>query len=89
MHQGTDQEDAAAGTPAGEARGTYGTAGLIFVIKNEVIAMNDRELKRVLHDADRWDERDDFYREQVIEEQLDDDCIDEEEVAFMMGYLAA
>lgn len=51
--------------------------------------MNDHELKRLLCAADRCEEHDDFYREQFIEEQLDDDCLDEEESAFMMGYLAA
>ena len=51
--------------------------------------MNDKELRKLLQEADHWEEHDDFYREQVIEEQLDDDCLDDEEVAFMMGYLAA
>ncbi len=51
--------------------------------------MNDHELRKLLNAADRWEERDDFYREQAIEEQLEDDCLDDEEVAFMMGYLAA
>ena len=55
----------------------------------EVIPMNNKELRDLLRAADRIEEHDDFYREPVIEEQLEDDCIDEEEVAFMMGYLAA
>ncbi len=53
------------------------------------LTRNDKELLKQIHNADHWEERDDFYREQVIEEQLDDDCIDEEESAFMMGYLAS
>jgi len=49
----------------------------------------DKELLRQIRDAEHIEEHDDFYHERVIEEQLDDGCIDEEEVAFMMGYLAA
>ncbi len=55
----------------------------------EVIIMDEQELRKLLNTADKLEENDDFYREQFIEEQLDDDCIDEEEGAFMMGYLAA
>jgi len=79
MHKGIDQEDCSARTK---------------VDKNEVINMKaltemDKELLRQIRDAEHVEEHDDFYHERVIEEQLDDGCIDEEEVAFMMGYLAA
>ncbi len=53
------------------------------------LTRNDKELLKQIRNADRWEERDDFYREQSIEQQLDDDCINEEESAFMLGYLAA
>lgn len=55
----------------------------------EVINMNDHELRKLLRAADHREERDDFYREQYIEEQLEDDCLNDEEAAFVMGYLAA
>lgn len=49
----------------------------------------DKHLKELLRQADRIVECDDFYHESVIEEQLDDDSLDDEESAFMMGYLAS
>jgi hypothetical protein len=58
-------------------------------MNQQALTVTDRELLRQLRNADRVREHDDFYRENVIEEQLDDDCLREEEVAFMMGYLAA
>lgn len=58
-------------------------------MNQQALTVTDRELLRQLRNADRVRERDDFYRESVIEEQLDDDSLREEEVAFMMGYLAA
>lgn len=80
MHQSTDQKNTAARAAT--------------EILNEVNTMsdltrNDKELLKQIRNADRREEHDDFYREQVIEEQLDDDCIDDEESAFMIGYLAS
>ena len=58
-------------------------------MRNETLSVTDRELLKQLRGADRVRETDDFYRESVIEEQLEDDCLNDEEVGFMMGYLAA
>ena len=49
----------------------------------------DQELLNQIRALDRIEEHDDFYRETIVEEQLEDDCINDEESAFMMGYLAA
>ncbi len=53
------------------------------------LSVTDRELLRQIRNADQREEHDDFYREQVLEQQLEDDCLAEEEAAFMIGYLAA
>ena len=58
-------------------------------MRSETLTVTDRELLKQLRNADRVRETDDFYRENVIEEQLEDDCLNDEEVGFMMGYLAA
>lgn len=59
-------------------------------MEHEVFTKNDRELLAQLRRADLWEEpKDDFYREESIAEQLDDDCLREDESAFMLGYLAA
>jgi len=58
-------------------------------MNNQALTVTDRELLRQIRGADRTRERDDFYREKAIEEQLDDDCLSEGEGGFMMGYLAA
>jgi hypothetical protein len=59
-------------------------------MNDEVFTKNDRELLAQLRRADLWEEpQDDFYREDSIAEQLDDDCLREDESAFMLGYLAA
>lgn len=58
-------------------------------MRNETLTVTDRELLKQLRNADRVRETDDFYRENVIEQQLEDDCLNDEEVGFMMGYLAA
>ncbi len=56
---------------------------------NKLITKYEQELLQQLREPDHSEATDDFYRESCIEEQLDSDSIDEEEVAFMMGYLAA
>lgn len=58
-------------------------------MNNQALTVTDRELLRQIRSADRVRQHDDFYRENAIEEQLDDDCLSESEGGFMMGYLAA
>jgi hypothetical protein len=72
------------------AKNTAGTIKTKALKKeDEVIGMNRRELRELIKRVDRQEDNDDFYREAFIEEQLDNDCLDDEESAFMMGYLAA
>jgi hypothetical protein len=56
---------------------------------NNGLTSMDKVLLNQIRNADRMREHDDFYRESVIEEQLDADCLNDEEVGFMIGYLAA
>lgn len=53
------------------------------------ISRNEKELLEQLRNLERSEDKDDFYNEGYIEQQLADDCLDEEEGAFMIGYLSA
>lgn len=77
MRKGNDNEDNPARAEAEEGN------------MSSALTKADRELLQLLRNADRQKEHDDFYRKSVIEEELDDDCIDCEEAMFMAGYISA
>ena len=53
------------------------------------ISRTEQELLEQLRNLERKEDKDDFYNERYIDQQLADDCLDEEEGAFMIGYLNA
>ena len=61
----------------------------VKTMNNEAITRSEQELLAMLRTAEVREDTDDFYRENVIEEQVEDDCLGDGEGAFMMGYLAA